>query len=93
MPSWLAPWQRSHAAERQVWKPLSVKASTLVPSTTLYGAAPAGAAAVGAAGVVELSAVLAVGFTAAGAAALAAGPPFRSRRHAALALGDCSASQ
>ena len=81
------------AAERQVWKPLSVKASTLVPSTTLYGAAPEAAVVVDAAGAAVPSPVLAVGFTAAGAGALACGALFTSRRHATLALGDCSASQ
>ncbi len=36
MPSWLAPWQRSHAAARQARKPFIVLESTLVPSTTVY---------------------------------------------------------
>src|SRR6476620_2634324 len=40
-PSWFGPWQRSHAAARQVRKPCIVSESTLVPSTTLYSGAAA----------------------------------------------------
>src|SRR5690349_8092627 len=45
MPSWLAPWQRSQAAARQVRKPVIVNWSTLYPSTTLYGVSVPGVGA------------------------------------------------
>src|SRR5262245_51330212 len=35
-PSWLAPWQRSHAPARQARNPFIVLESTLYPSTTVY---------------------------------------------------------